>query len=733
MPKIQCLDSHIADLIAAGEVVERPASVVKELVENAIDAGASSVTVAIRRGGMSYIRVTDNGCGIAPEDAETAFLRHATSKIRSERDLEAIGTLGFRGEALAAISAVSKVEMTTRRPEDELGTALLLDGGELRTRQETGCPAGTTIIVRELFFNTPARLKFMKRDVTEGAAVFGVVQHIAMSHPEISFRFLREEREDLLTPGDGSLKAAVYSVLGRDIALGFLPCKTSGEEGIQVEGFVSRPACCRGSRGYQHFFVNGRYVRSRTMTAALEEAYQNQKMVGKFPACVLHLTSRLNSVDVNVHPAKTEVKFSNEKALFAAVYHAVKGALAQETGHPQMELETAEKKGDKPQKPKITREGSFFQTMTAEEFRSGSAGKGLVLGDGGAVLRQRLAREIEAEAVQSPKTPAPAPMPPKPVHVVPKRFRPAVAAEEEFRDMDLPVLEERPARSASFERALEKREQEPTPSESVPVEKIGDEAPKTELVTAKSEKNTQNTPVNVDKTVEKAEKPEETPLPPREASTAPAQEPDPAPIMEQQVIEAEQPLVNETPAWRMSGEVMDTYIIVEQGDKVFFIDKHAAHERMNFDRLKAQDYRPMQQLLMTPVVLNLPPEETAALLGQLPLLEQFGFEAEEFGRGSLIVRQTPDYLPLKEVEPTLSELAQKFLTTGTADPAAARDHVLHTMACKSAIKGGWKSGAEELMVVAEAVMSGRVKYCPHGRPVAIEMTRKQLEKSFKRV
>lgn len=282
MGKIQCLDPHVADLIAAGEVVERPASVVKELVENAIDAGATAVTVEIRRGGMSYIRVTDDGSGIAPEDAETAFLRHATSKIRGQDDLAAIGTLGFRGEALAAIAAVSRVELRTRTADNDLGVGLLLDGGVVRTRQEVGCPVGTTLIVRDLFYNTPARLKFVKRDVTEGAAAFAAVQHAALSHPEVAFKMLREERQDLMTPGDGSLQSAVYAVLGREMALGFLPCKGSGE-GLQVEGFVSRPSCCRGTRGYQHFFVNGRYVKSRTMTAALEEAYQNQKMVGRFP------------------------------------------------------------------------------------------------------------------------------------------------------------------------------------------------------------------------------------------------------------------------------------------------------------------------------------------------------------------------------------------------------------------------------------------------------------------
>ena len=320
MPHIQQLEPHVADLIAAGEVVERPASVVKELMENAIDAAAATVTVEVQHGGMTLIRVTDDGCGIAAGEAETAFLRHATSKIRSEYDLEAIGTLGFRGEALAAISAVSRVELLTRAQGAQLGIALSLEGGAVVARDEAGCPQGTTMVVRDLFYNTPARLKFMKKDAAEGAACFAMVQRVALSHPEVSVKFLRDGKQELRTPGDGKLQSALYAVLGRDLALGFVPVGGSGEE-MTVAGFTSLPTCCRGTRGYQHFFVNGRYVKSRTMTAAVEEAYANQKMVGKFPGCVLHLNTRLNAVDVNVHPTKQEVKFGSEKRVFDAVYY----------------------------------------------------------------------------------------------------------------------------------------------------------------------------------------------------------------------------------------------------------------------------------------------------------------------------------------------------------------------------------------------------------------------------
>ena len=363
MPNIQVLDPHVADLIAAGEVVERPASVAKELMENAIDAGASAVTVEIAHGGMTFLRVTDDGCGIPASELKTAFLRHATSKLRTEYDLEAIGTLGFRGEALAAISAVSRVEVMTRTQDSPLGASLSLEGGVPGPVEEAGCPLGTTMVVRDLFYNTPARLKFMKKDAAEGAAVFAVVQRVALSHPEVSVKFLRDGKQELLTPGDGQLQSAVYAVLGRELALGFTQVSGSGED-MAVTGYVSQPACCRASRNWQFFFVNGRQVKSRLMMAALEEAYKNQKMVGKFPACVLHLELKRSAVDVNVHPAKTEVKFGNERSVFGAVYHAVLAALERDHTRPAAVLE----------KPKphdtVTPRQTAFQTMPAQQFRT---------------------------------------------------------------------------------------------------------------------------------------------------------------------------------------------------------------------------------------------------------------------------------------------------------------------------------------------------------------------------
>ena len=624
------------------------------------------MAVEIQRGGMGYIRVTDNGCGMEPEDAETAFLRHATSKIQNAFDLEAIGTLGFRGEALAAIAAVARVELMTRTADREFGTGLTLEGGKVVEREVVGCPEGTTMIVRNLFYNTPARLKFMKRDVAEGAAVYAVVQHVALSHPEVSFRFVREGKEELLTPGDGDLRSAVYAVLGREVALGMLPCKRKDEE-LSVEGFISRPTCCRGNRSGQHFFVNGRYVKSRTMSAALEQAYQNQKMVGKFPGCVLRVACKLNAVDVNVHPAKTEVKFTSERKLFDAVYYAVKETLEAEQGHPQAEL----KPKVPPKQDQVTPNQTFFRTMTAEEYRRT-----------GQVLHS-------------------------------KRQSPA------------------PPREDPFETAMRQRRQEVRPSELVRIP----EAAEPIVVSAVEDRALVEQPV--DNCVEKSVETVENPLyNPGVSQVEPVQTRKPEPIRLGQTpapAPAEQP--EETPdtaAWRLAGELFDTYVIVEQGDTAYLIDKHAAHERMNFDRMRAADWKPMSQLLLTPQVLHLAPEECGVLLEQMGLLEQFGFAVEPFGGDEVLVREAPNDLSTDQIEPALEEIASKLLLTGTADPAAVRDEVLHTMACKAAIKGGWKNDRAELEVVARAVMSGQVKYCPHGRPVAIELSRQQLEKQFKR-
>ncbi len=652
MPNIQVLDPHVADLIAAGEVVERPASVAKELMENAIDAGASTVTVEISHGGLTFLRVTDDGRGIPASELKTAFLRHATSKLRTEYDLEAIGTLGFRGEALAAIAAVSRVEVLTRTAEAELGASLALEGGAPGPVEEAGCPLGTTMVVRDLFFNTPARLKFMKKDAAEGAAVFAVVQRVALSHPEVSVKFIRDGKQELLTPGDGQLKSAVYAVLGRELALGFREVKAAGED-MSVTGFVSMPACCRASRSWQFFFVNGRQVKSPLMMSALEEAYKNQKMVGKFPGCVLHLQTKLNAVDVNVHPAKTEVKFGAERAVFSNLYHAVLSALEGDTSHPQAVLKNTEIAGVRKQ-----------DTVTENQMR---------IPVGAAALGRP---QVSAPPLESGPARAPAPtgVLPTVVRVHDSTYTPPA----------------RPAVPAISQ---------PAPAGPGPVET---QPPKVSA----AQTGAQRSGSGLERRRNEAE---------RISGGS---------RMEQSEVCADD-------AWRVAGEVLNTYIIVERGDTVYLIDKHAAHERMNFDRMKAAGYDPMAQTLLTPAICRLSPAQREVLLAQRALLEEFGFQVDELG-ADLAVRQAPFDVDAGDIPAALEELAVRLLTTGSADPAAARDELLHTMACKAAIKGGWHTSPQELERVAGAVMSGQVKYCPHGRPVAITLTKKELEKQFKR-
>ena len=681
MPVITVLDPHVADLIAAGEVVERPASAAKELIENAVDAGATAVTVEIAHGGMTFLRVTDDGGGIPADQLKTAFLRHATSKLHSARDLEAIGTLGFRGEALAAICAVSRMEVLTCTADAPLGASLTVEGGVFGQVEEAGCPQGTTMVVRDLFYNTPARQKFLKKDAAEGAAVFAVVQKAALSHPEVSFHFIRDGKQELMTPGDGQLKSAVYAVLGRELALGLRPVQSAGEE-MTVTGFVSMPTCCRASRSWQFFFVNGRPVKSPLMTAAVEQAYQNQKMVGKFPGCVLHLDIRRSAVDVNVHPAKSEVKFGSERQVFSAVYHAVLSALEADRSRPQVEL-----------KPKPIPGVRSVDQVTEQQLT---------------ITPRPAARPTESRPVEAavPGDPPPRPSAPKPtappinLRVQDSTYRPltrvspAPAGPVEKKpevSVPSPVF---PAKSEPFATDDKPRVENPAPE--------GPVIPEKPAGAAVSEKN-------VGAAVPSS------PVPQESVGAAgpggPAQEDLP---------------------WRMVGEVLHTYIVVEQGDRVFFIDKHAAHERMNFDRMKAQGYDPMAQTLLSPALCRLPAQEQAVLLAHQELLGQFGFDVDQLG-DALAVRQAPFDVDVGDIEATLSELAQRLLTTGDADPAAARDELLHTMACKAAIKGGWKTSDQELERVARAVMSGQVKYCPHGRPVAIELTQKELEKQFKRI
>ena len=681
MPKIMQLSRHVADLIAAGEVVERPASVVKELTENAIDAGATRVTIEIQNGGMTFIRISDNGCGMAPEDARTAFLRHATSKIRSKDDLAAISTLGFRGEALAAISAVSRIDLLTKA-EDTPGVSLHLDAGQITQESPAGCPEGTTILVRDLFYNTPARMKFMKSDQAEASAVFLAVQQQALAHPEIAFRFLKDSQEQLSTAGSGDRMTAIYTVFGREIANNMIEVKGSWEQ-FTVRGFVTKPTCTRGNRSYQYFFVNSRFIKSRMLSAALEEAYKNQLMVGRFPVCVLEIDLPVQAVDVNVHPAKTEVKFLSERGAFDAVHYAVLSALNKAPGRPAVQLPMTKRDitAQQMQPAQAAPKKDVFQSMTAEEFR-------------------RTAAAAQKNPFASPIRPAS-----KPVSVF--------VDEASFLDAALASPVQVPTRTPQrFEEAAsvqpESSDQTPTApapeEEHVPLPLLQEEYPvAVDLPPVEAEKPLSPAPQTADE---------------REAS---AEEP------------AQQTLSMPEQSFRVIGETMDTYILVEQGESLLLIDKHAAHERVLFEKLKSEEHPAMPQLLLQPVPVDLTKPEAAAVLENLPLLEQLGFEVSEFSDLQLVLRQIPSDLTPEDACAALESFAEDLLGGKRPSQADLRDNLMHTMACKAAIKAGWHTEPKEReALVREVLTRDDIKYCPHGRPVCIELTKKELEKQFKR-
>ena len=672
MPHIQQLSSHVADLIAAGEVVERPASVVKELVENAIDAGSSAIVVEIQRGGMSLIRVTDNGCGIAPEELPTAFLRHATSKLRTAEDLSRIGTLGFRGEALAAISAVSRVDVLTRRPEDAVGAAIHGEGGHMEPVREEGAPEGTTIRVADLFYNTPARLKFMKKDSAETAAVAGLMQHLALSHPDVSFKFIKDGQEALHTPGDGKLESAVYAALGREFARTLVPVDGRGGD-ITVRGFVTAPVNGRGSRSMQVFFVNGRFIKSQVLTAALEEGYRNQLLKGRFPGCVLEVTLPVTAVDVNVHPAKTQVKFAREHDVFEAVFHTVMDALDARGG-----AVSPVKPANQPvQNPRQ----DFFRSMDAKSYREQGA--------------------KPAATPSAPVRPVLTPQPPK-------------------ADVQ-PVFNPPPVKPAEPARPAWNTEWHSTAKVADSVQPIW---PPRDAVKAPQPSALGKAPASVTARPETSPAPESAPAPKPFVPAIPAQQTAMELPGQETVMPAEAP-------WRIAGEVFHTYIICEDdSENLWLIDKHAAHERINFDRLMAAKEPPMRQTLMQPVAVEPGKEDAALLLENLELLEQFGFGCEDFGDGAILVREVPADLDAADTAATLEEFAQKLRTGRSLDEK--REALLHTMACKASIKGGWTSDPAELKVLVEKVQSGEVRYCPHGRPVVVKIRKYELEKLFKR-
>ena len=679
MPQIQQLPPHLADLIAAGEVVERPASVCKELLENALDAGASAISAELEKGGLTYIRITDNGCGIAPEQLPTAFLRHATSKLRRPEDLAAIGTLGFRGEALAAIAAVSRVDIFSRQTGADCGAMLHLEGGVPAAVTEAGCPDGTTVCVRDLFYNTPARMKFMKKDSAEGAAAAGVVTHLALSHPDVSFKLLRDGQEILHTPGDGQLLSAIYAALGRDFSNSLLPVSGSGGS-VRAEGFVTRPLAGHGTRGRQLFFVNGRFVKSQLLTAAVEEAYRNRLLKGKFPGCVLHITLPVNEVDVNVHPAKTVVKFVSDKAVFDAVYYTVKDALDREGQRAVPE-----------KKP-------FYQAMTAQEFRETAPAPQ------GVKLPFVSGRPVGSAGADRPTVNRFAPAAPT-VQTPRETVQPAAAPQGDIWQ----VRDAAPEAGKAFT--------VPSGREGVVYRITPPDAPEDSPARKQAAVETETVPA--------AAMPEAA-----GSNDTTLFAPEAAPV--QQKLEMPETADGGDAPWRIAGEVLKTYIICEDGDQnVWLVDKHAAHERIRFDALKADPVPPMAQQLMTPAAVTLTAEEYGAVLERLDTLAQYGFLCEDFGDGTVLVREIPDYIRAEDAAATLEELAQK-LVLQQADPDGARDELLHTMACKSAIKAGMTTDAAELAALVREVQSGAVRYCPHGRPVAVKLRKYEVEKMFKR-
>ena len=678
---IHKLSPALADMIAAGEVVERPASVIKELVENAVDAGAKKITVEIKNGGITFMRVTDDGCGMSREDAPTAFLRHATSKISCAEDLGGISTMGFRGEALAAISSVSKIDLLTRSASDDLGVSMRVEAGNVIDIQPAGCPQGTTMIVRDLFYNTPARMKFLKRDSVEGGYISGAVQRQALGHPEIAFRFLRDGKPELTTPGDGKLLSAIYAAMGRSSAKEMVEVKsTSG--GVTVTGYVGKPTASRGSRSYQHFFVNGRYVKSRMMASALEEAYKNQIMVGRFPICVLHITVPPTAVDVNGHPAKTEVKVLREGDVFDAIHYSVLGALSRAQDRPEMELKNP--------RPQVQPKQSFYQNVTAQEYRTmtGMLEKGSSVQPSSPVLRQFESLGQRAEG----------------------NLRQNVSVHDSVR-MVPTVQGARPVSaltSAVTETPAERTVRPPEHVAAIPEEPMP--APKPEP------------PVSIPASVPEDIPPVQTVMDLPEVPIPKAPEP-------QEIQKPE--LQNEKP-YRIIGEALDTYIIVEQGDGLLLFDKHAAHERIRFERLKAQRHEVMSQVLLSPLHPSMSREEVAVLLEQKETMEGLGFTLEDFG-GDLVVRAIPCDVTEEDATACLSELAQQLQDGRKLDKETVYDDLLHTIACKGAIKGGQYTDPKEISaLVAELMARDDIKHCPHGRPVCITLSRATLERQFKR-
>ena len=712
MAVIHVLDKHTAELIAAGEVVERPASVVKELLENSIDAGATQVTVSIESGGVKLIEISDNGTGIEAEYISTAFIRHATSKIETPDDLTNIHTLGFRGEALASIASVARVELTTRTEVDEFATVYRIEGGEEVSREPGARAVGTTIRVKDLFYNTPARMKFLKKDSSEGTFVSDTVTHVALSHPEVSVKFIREGKLQYVTPGDGQLRGAAYAVLGREFSRDLIELKN--QEGVyRITGLVTPPKSCRASRSMQHFYINGRYVRNRTMMAGMEMAFKGTMMQGKFPGGILLLEMPADLVDVNVHPAKIEARFARENDVFDVVYHAVKLALAQPGTGERLFTFEADKKDEKAEKPNI--DADIIKNDVKNNNFTGLS----------AIIRGQADPGVLPQQHWEPAKPAAAPQQPAPAAAMQIPTAPSVprwkgsAQNEDMLDpfvtLHSPKLETtkapEPFRAAASETQLD----------------VEPEFGETKLHSPQDHMAAWNPAQEAPK-----EEPESAPC----AET----EPDAPEAAEQETVLAEPEQMNFDPTadqpepLRYVGEVFRTYILAERGDELCLIDKHAAHERQLYEKLAANYGNVPSQMLLEPAAIDLAAEEKQALLDNIPLLENAGLEIADFGGNTVVLRAVPADVEPQNAESLLVEIANKLLKGGHDALNEHTEWVLHSISCRAAIKAGDKSSPQELLALAEKILSGEVPpFCPHGRPCVLKLARKELEKQFGRI